>query len=78
MGTEVRKNLKHRGSEGTEKTSRSQLCVLRASVFQTPRRPATQIGIGIGDDDTFDNQALIKDETGRVLFAGTQDKRRTK
>ena len=30
------------------------------------------------DDDTFDNQALIKDETGRVLLDTTQDKQRKK
>lgn len=30
------------------------------------------------NDDTFDNQALIKDEQGRVLLDGTQDKRRKK
>ena len=27
------------------------------------------------DDDTFDNQALIKDKNGRVLLDTTQDKR---
>ena len=30
------------------------------------------------DDDTFDNQATIKDETGRVMLDMTQDKRRKK
>lgn len=43
--------------------------------------PAGWIGTGFNrwiDDDTFDNQALIKDEKGRVLLDSTQDKRRTK
>ena len=30
------------------------------------------------DDDTFDNAVLIKDENGRVLLDGTQDKSRRK
>lgn len=30
------------------------------------------------DDDSFDNQALIKDETGRVLLDSTQERRRKK
>ena len=43
--------------------------------------PPGWIGTGFNrwiDDDTFDNQALIKDETGRVLLDGSQDKRRKK
>ena len=43
--------------------------------------PAGWIGTGFNrwiDDDTFDNQALIKDENGRVLFDATQEKRRKK
>ncbi|MBC8114371.1 MAG: protein kinase [Candidatus Saccharimonas sp.] len=43
--------------------------------------PAGWIGTGFNrwvDDDTFDNQALIKDEQGRVLLDTTQDKRRKK
>ena len=41
--------------------------------------PTGWIGTGFNrwiDDDTFDNQALIKNENGRVLLDGTQDKRR--
>ncbi len=41
--------------------------------------PAGWTGTGINrliDDDTFANQALIKDEQGRVLMDATQDKRR--
>jgi formylglycine-generating enzyme required for sulfatase activity/serine/threonine protein kinase len=41
--------------------------------------PAGWIGTSFNrwvDDNTFDNQALIKDENGRVLLDGTQDKRR--
>ncbi|MEI8380875.1 MAG: SUMF1/EgtB/PvdO family nonheme iron enzyme, partial [Planctomycetota bacterium] len=43
--------------------------------------PPGWIGTGFNrwiNDDTFDNQALIKDESGRVLLDGTQDKRRMK
>jgi formylglycine-generating enzyme required for sulfatase activity len=43
--------------------------------------PTGWIGTGFNrwiDDDTFENQALIKDEQGRVLLDGTQDKRRMK
>lgn len=43
--------------------------------------PPGWIGTGFNrwiNDDTFDNQVLIKDEVGRVLFDGTQDKRRMK
>ena len=43
--------------------------------------PTGWIGTGFNrwiNDDTFDNQALIKDETGRVMLDGTQDKRRKK
>ena len=43
--------------------------------------PTGWIGTGFNrwiNDDTFDNQALIKDENGRVLLDGTQDKRRKK
>lgn len=43
--------------------------------------PPGWIGTGFNrwiNDDTFDNQALIKDENGRVLLDGVQDKRRTK
>lgn len=43
--------------------------------------PTGWIGTGFNrwiDDNTFDNQALIKDENGRVLLDGTQDKRRMK
>ncbi len=43
--------------------------------------PAGWIGTGFNrsiNDDTFDNQSLIKDETGRVLLDSTQDKRRKK
>ena len=39
------------------------------------------IGTGFNrwlDDNSFDNQALIKDEQGRVLLDTTQDKRRKK
>jgi uncharacterized protein (TIGR03067 family) len=41
--------------------------------------PTGWIGTGFNrwiNDDTFDNQALIKDENGRVLLDSTQDKRR--
>lgn len=43
--------------------------------------PAGWIGTGFNrwiNDDTFDNQALIKDEQGRVMLDSTQDKRRKK
>jgi hypothetical protein len=43
--------------------------------------PTGRIGTGFNrwiNDDTFDNQALIKDGTGRVLLDSTQDKRRRK
>ncbi len=43
--------------------------------------PTGWIGTGFNrwiNDDTFDNQALIKDENGRVLLDSTQDKRRKK
>ena len=43
--------------------------------------PPGWIGTGSNrriNDDTFDNQALIKDENGRVLLDTTQDKRRKK
>lgn len=43
--------------------------------------PPGWIGTGSNrwvNDDTFDNQALIKDEAGRVMFESSQDKRRTK
>ncbi|MFN0021301.1 MAG: hypothetical protein ACKVP0_23880 [Pirellulaceae bacterium] len=43
--------------------------------------PAGWTGTGFNrwvDDDTFDNQALIKDENGRVLLDSTQEKRRKK
>jgi hypothetical protein len=30
------------------------------------------------NDDTFDNQALIKDEKGRVLLDSTQERRQKK
>ena len=43
--------------------------------------PTGWIGTGFNrwiNDDTFDNQALIKDENGRVLLDGMQDKRRKK
>jgi hypothetical protein len=43
--------------------------------------PPGWIGTGFNrwiNDDTFDNQSLIKDENGRVMFDGTQDKKRMK
>lgn len=47
------------------------------SIDMPPGRLGTIVNRWI-DDDTFDNQALIKDEQGRVLFDCTQDKRRKK
>ena len=41
--------------------------------------PAGWIGTGFNrwiNDDAFESQALIKDDQGRVLLDGTQDKRR--
>ena len=43
--------------------------------------PAGWIGTGFNrwvNDDTFENQALIKDDQGRVLFDSQQEKRRNK
>lgn len=43
--------------------------------------PAGWLGTGLNrwvDDDTFANQALIKDDQGRVLLDMTQDRRRTR
>jgi hypothetical protein len=40
--------------------------------------PAGWVGTGFNrwvDDDTFDNQALIKDEQSRALLDTTQEKR---
>ena len=49
--------------------------------WRTIDMPTGWIGTGFNrwiNDDTFDNQALIKDENGRVLLDGTQDKQRKK
>ncbi|MBC7817841.1 MAG: DUF4019 domain-containing protein, partial [Planctomycetaceae bacterium] len=49
--------------------------------FRAIDMPPGWIGTGFNrwiNDDTFDNQALIKDENGRVLLDSTQDKRRKK
>ena len=49
--------------------------------FRAIDMPAGWIGTGFNrwiDDDTFDNQAIIKDENGRVMLDMTQDKRRKK
>ena len=53
----------------------------RAFHWRSIDMPAGWIGTGFNrwiDDDTFDNQALIKDENGRVLLDSTQEKRRRK
>ena len=53
----------------------------RADHWRSIDMPAGWIGTGFNrwiDDDTFANQALIKDEQVRVLLDGTQDKRRKK
>lgn len=53
----------------------------RAFHWRSIDMPAGWVGTGYNrwvDDDTFDNQALIKDENGRVLLDSTQEKRRKK
>ncbi len=53
----------------------------RAFHWRSIDMPAGWIGTGFNrwiNDDTFDNQALIKDETGRTIIDSKQDKRRKK
>jgi hypothetical protein len=53
----------------------------RAFHWRSIDMPVGWVGTGFNrwiNDDTFDNQALIKDENGRVLMDLTQEKRRQK
>lgn len=53
----------------------------RAFHWRSIDMPPGWIGTGFNrwiNDDTFDNQALIKDENGRTVFDSHQDKRRKK
>jgi anti-sigma factor RsiW len=68
-------NQRRNNRESTETPRLTPSIGVRSTCRQTGSAPASTAG---SNDDTFDNQALIKDETGRVLLDGSQGKRRKK